>query len=294
MQVLIQVLISGILVGGLYGVISCGLSLSFGISKIANFAHADFITVGMYLTVVTVTALGSWGLLVVPLMAVAVGALGILMYVVFLRRQHIAARTEDEAHLPQVVITAAISTFIQSLLLSIFTSTDRSIDTVLGGSWNLAGISVPRPQLIAFLVATTAFLILDFVVVRTEFGRGLRAIVDDGEAAVAVGVDRGRMLSISMGIGVALAGLAGGLLATYQTVNPTAGFGYLPLAFVVVILGGIGSIRGAFLAGILVGLVQQLSANYINLDSQNIAVWVLFLVVLLLKPNGLFGQRVVV
>lgn len=294
MQVLIQVLISGILVGGLYGVISSGLSLSFGISKIANFAHADFVTIGMYLTVVTVTALGSWGLLFIPLIAMVVGALGILMYVVFLRRQHVAARTEEEAHLPQVVITAAVSTFIQSLLLSIFTSTDRSINTLLSGSWSVAGISVPRSQLVSFLVATAAFIILDFVVVRTEFGRGLRAIVDDGEAAVAVGVDPGRMLSISMGLGLALAALAGGLLSTYQTVNPTAGFGYLPLAFVVVILGGLGSIRGAFLAGILIGLVQQLSAKYINLDSQNIAVWILFLIVLLLRPNGLFGQRVVV
>lgn len=294
MSVLISVLISGVLVGGLYGIISSGLSLSFGISKIANFAQGDFTTVGMYLMVVTVTALGSWGLILIPLIASAVALMGILVYILLLRRQHIAARTEEEAHLPQIVITAAVSTFIQSLLLSIFTSTDRSVNTILDGAWNIGGVSIPKPQLVSFLVALAAFAVLDYVVTRTEFGRGLRAIVDDNEAAVAAGVNPGRMLAISMGIGVGLAALAGALLTTYQTVNPTAGFGYLPIAFVIVILGGLGSIRGAFLAGILVGLVQQLSANYINLDSQNIAVWILFLVVLLIKPNGLFGQKVVV
>lgn len=292
MIVLAQVLISGILVGGLYGIISSGLSLSFGISKVANFAHADYITVGMYVTVLVVGAAGSVGIALIPVVAIVVGLLGTLIYVLLLRRQHLAAKTEDEAHLPQVVITAAISTLIQAVLLSIFTSTDRSISTVLDGTWNLGGLTFPKPQVVAFLTSLAAFVILELVVTRTEFGRGLRAIVDDGEAAELVGVNPGRTMAISIGIGVGLAGLAGGLLATYQTVNPTAGFNYLPIAFVTVILGGLGSIRGAFIAGLVVGVVQQASATFIGLDAQNIAVWLLFLVALLVRPNGLFGRQV--
>lgn len=292
MQVFIQVLASGILVGGLYGIISSGLSLSFGISKIANFAHADYITVGMYLTVILVAAAGSMGLVLVPVVAVGVGLIGLVVYVLLLRRQHLSAKTEDEAHLPQVVITAAVSTLIQSSLLSMFGSTDRSVSTVLSGTWNVGGISFSKPQVVAFLTSLVAFVVLDVVVTRTEFGRGLRAIVDDSEAAQLAGVNSGRALAISLAIGTALAGLAGGLLATYQTVNPTVGFSYLPLAFVIVILGGLGSIRGAFLAGLIVGVVQQASGTYISLDAQNIAVWILFLVVLLVRPNGLFGRQV--
>ncbi|CAN5125050.1 branched-chain amino acid ABC transporter permease [soil metagenome] len=292
MQVLIQVLVSGILVGGLYGVISSGLSLTFGISKIANFAHGDFVTVGMYLAVVSVGLLGSWGLLLLPIIAVAVGALGVIMYVTLLRRTHVSAATEDEAHLPQIVITAAVSTLIQSVLLTVFTSADRSTSSVLDGNWRLGGISFSKSQTVAFLVSAAAFVALDIVVRRTEFGRGLRAVVDDGDAASMVGVNRGRMLALSVGIGLALAGLAGGLLATYQTVNPGTGFGFLPIAFVVIVLGGLGSIRGAFLAGIIVGILQQAAGTYIALDAQNVAVWILFLIVLLVRPTGLFGKRV--
>ncbi|GAB3616648.1 branched-chain amino acid ABC transporter permease [Okibacterium endophyticum] len=293
MESLIQVLVSGVLVGGLYGVISSGLSLSFGISKIANFAHADFVTVGMYLCIVAVGALGSLGLVLVPLIAAAVGLIGTVVYVLLLRRQHISAANEDEAHLPQIVITAGVGIFIQSLLLSIFSSQDRSIHTILDGAWSVGGVAISKAQTVAFVVAVIAFVVLDLVVRRTEFGRGLRAIVDDGDAAALVGVNRGRMLSLSIGIGVALAGLAGGLLASYQVVNPTSGFDYLALAFVVIILGGLGSIRGAFVAGILVGLIQQATGTYVALEAQNIVIWVIFILVLLVRPNGLFGRRVV-
>ncbi|HWH98001.1 MAG TPA: branched-chain amino acid ABC transporter permease [Pseudolysinimonas sp.] len=293
METLIQVLVSGLLVGGLYGIISSGLSLSFGISKIANFAHADFVTIGMYATLVAVGFIGSWGLLLIPLVGVGVGLLGLLVYVLFLRKSHITAANEDEAHLPQIVITAGVGIFIQSLLLSLFGSTDQRASTILDGSWQVLGISISKAQLVAFAVALAAFIVIDVAVNRTEFGRGLRAIVDDGEAAAMVGVNRGRMLSISMGIGIALAGLAGGLLASYQTVNPTSGFNYLAIAFVIIILGGLGSIRGAFIAGVVVGVVQQATGTYVALDMQNVAIWVMFLLVLLIRPNGLFGKRVV-
>ncbi|MFC5502463.1 branched-chain amino acid ABC transporter permease [Lysinimonas soli] len=292
MTTLVQVLVSGVLVGGLYGIISSGLSLSFGISKIANFAHADFVTIGMYSVVVLVGAFGSLGLLFLPLVVLAVGGLGVLMYLLLLRRSHVTAMNEDEAHLPQIVVTAGVGIFIQSLLLSLFSSNDRSISTILDGSWNLAGVSVSKAQAVAFVVSLAAFAVIAIVVNRTEFGRALRSIVDDGEAAAAVGVNRAKMVAISIGIGIGLAGLAGGLLATYQTVNPTSGFNYLAMAFVVIILGGLGSIRGAFIAGIVVGVVQQATGTYVALDLQNVAIWVLFLVVLLVRPNGLFGKRV--
>jgi len=292
MDVLIQVLLSGILVGGLYGAISSGLSLSFGISKIANFAHGDFVTIGMYLMVVAVGFAGSFGLLLLPVIAIIVGLIGTLFYIALLRRTHVSAATEDEAHLPQIVITAALSTLIQSVLLAIFGSSDRSVSTVLDGSWHVLGLSLSKPQVVAFAVSLVAFIVLDLIVNRTEAGRALRAIVDDGEAASAVGVNQPRMLAISAGVGVALAGLAGGLLATYQTVNPVTGFSYLPIAFVVIVLGGLGSIRGAFIAGLVVGVLQQLAATYINLQAENIAVWVLFLIILLVRPNGLFGRKV--
>jgi branched-chain amino acid transport system permease protein len=292
MSTFLQVLVSGVLVGGLYGVISSGLSLSFGITRIVNFAHADFVTIGMYLSLVAVGGLGSLGLFLTPVFGLAIGLLGVLVYLLLLRRTAVNATTEDEAHLPQIVITAAVGIFVQSLLLALFTSTDRSVSTALDGAWRVAGLSLSKAQVVAFVVAAVAFAVLDVVVNRTEFGRGLRAVVDDADAAAMVGVNRRRVFSISSGIGVGLAGLAGGLLATYQTVNPTTGFGYLALAFVTVVLGGLGSIRGAFVAGVVIGVVQQATATYVALDLQNQAVWIGFLVVLLVRPMGLFGKRV--
>jgi branched-chain amino acid transport system permease protein len=212
--------------------------------------------------------------------------------VLLLRRSHLRAANDDEAHLPQVVITAGLGILIQSILLTLFGSNDRSISTVLDGSLQFSGIAVSKAQLVAFLVSVVAFAVIEIVVNRTEFGRALRAIVDDGEQAAAVGVNRSVMVAASMGIGVGLAGLAGALLATYQTVTPTSGFGYLAMAFVVIILGGLGSIRGAFIAGLVVGIVQQATGTYVALDLQNVAIWVLFLVVLLVRPNGLFGKGV--
>lgn len=292
MATLIQVIISGILVGGLYGIISSGLSLSFGISKIANFAHADFMTIGMFGTLLLIQGIGSWGLLAAPVVAAVVGILGMLVYLVLLRRSDLRAVNEDEAHLPQVVITAGVGILIQSLLLVFFGSNDRSVSTALDGSFQLGGISVSKAQLVAFLVSLLAFVVIDLVVNRSEFGRALRAIVDDGEAASSVGVNRSRMVAASMGLGVGLAGLAGTLLATYQTITPTAGFNYLAMAFVVIILGGLGSIRGAFVAGMIVGVTQQATGTYVALDLQNVAIWILFLGVLLVRPHGLFGRGI--
>lgn len=292
MTTLVHVVVAGVLVGGLYGLISSGLSLSFGITRLVNFAHGDFVTIGMYLFVATVASQGAIGLLLAPVFAIAIGALGMLFYALFLGRAVVAAVSEEEAHTPQIVITAAASVFIQSGLLAVFTSTARSAGGVLDQSIDLGGIVMPVPQLVAFAVALAVFAFFDAVVNHTEFGRALRAVVDDADAAALVGVSRRTVYALSFGIGAAMAGLAGVLLSTYEPVTPQTGADYLAIAFVTVVLGGLGSIRGAFIAGLIIGTVQQAAATYVALDLQNEFLWATFIVLLLLRPSGLFGRPV--
>jgi len=292
MLTFLQVLVAGLLTGSLYGLLSSGLSLSFGVTRIVNFAHGDFVTVGMYTTVLAVTAFGSFGLLLLPVVALIVGALGMGMFVLLLSRTAVSGASELEIHIPQIVITAAASVFIQSLLLFLLSSRERTAKTPLAGSLRLGEVSLPYAQLAAFVVGSLVFVILDRLVRKSEFGRALRAVVDDGDAAAIVGINSNRIFAASFLVGTAMAGLVGGLLVTYQPVTPTTGANYLALAFVTVILGGLGSIRGSFIAGIIIGVVQQVTATYVALDLKNEAVWLAFIVILLVRPQGLFGKKV--
>jgi branched-chain amino acid transport system permease protein len=293
METFVQVLLSGVLVGGLYGLLSAGLSLSFGITRVVNFAHGEFVTVGMYAGVLLSVLLGALMLPVLVVAAAVAGLLGAGIYRMLISRTSHGTVREEEAHMPQIVLTIGLSVVLQGALLAGFSAKSRSASGVLAGNLQVVGVIIPVAQLVAFGVAIVVFAILQVLVGRTDFGRALRAIVDDRDAASAVGIDHRRMFAWSFGIGTALACLAGGLLATYLPVTPLSGSGYLAIAFATVVLGGLGSITGAFLGGLLVGVIQLASATYLAVDLQNVVVWIAFIVILLVRPSGLLGRRVV-
>ena len=291
MDQFLQVVVSGVLTGSLYGLLSSGLSLSFGITRVVNFAHGDIVTVGMFLAVASASALGVWFIPLALLGAIVVGGIGVLVFVSVLQRTAQYASSENEAHLSQIAVTVGLSSVLQGALLLAFGPSSRSMGSRFGATWHIGSVYMPSAQVVAFVVSVVIFGVLHWAVNGTDFGRALRAVVDDRDAAAMSGVNANRMFALTFGIGVALACVAGILLATYIPSSPLTGTQYLAIAFVTVVLGGLGSVTGAFLGGIVVGVIQQASANYIAIDMQNIVLWIAFVVILMARPSGIFGLR---
>lgn len=291
-EVFLQVLVSGVLIGGVYGLFSCGLSLVFGVTRIVNFAHGDFVTVGMYGAIVGV-AIGMNPLLsLLPVGAILFG-LGLAVYVFALRpsiKRRRLGQAEEFDHL-QLVITLGVSLVIENGLQLIFSPNAQAISGFLEHSFDVYGIYINETQLVAFALAVVVFGLLYAAMTRTPFGKAIQATVDDDRAATLVGINTNGVFAVTFAVGAALAGIAGAILATYYPVIPTTGEGLLAIAFAVVVLGGLGSVAGTFLAGVIVGMIQQLTATYVSMDLQNVGIFVAFILFLMFMPQGLAGTR---
>jgi branched-chain amino acid transport system permease protein len=292
MQTALQAILTGVFLGGLYGLISCGLSLTFGVTRVTNFAHGDFVTLGMYGAFVGQSALGLHPLLSLPFVAAAAFGLGVALHGLLISRTvKQKVFRPDDTHISQIVVTFALGLLIQNVLLLIFSPNSRSVTGVFEGVLRVGGLFVNRAQLFAFVLALVVFAVLYLFLKLTSFGRAMTATVDDADMAAMVGIDPGRIYAVSLGIGVALAAVAGTILVTYYPATPTAGAAFVAIAFITVVLGGMGNVLGAFLAGPLIGVAQQLTATYAGLDLQNVGLFAVFLLVLLLRPSGLLGRQ---
>jgi branched-chain amino acid transport system permease protein len=291
---LIQALVAGILIGGLYGLFSSGLSLIFGVTKVVNFAHGDFVTLGMYGAIIAMSVFSLDPLFSLIPVALIMFALGSVLYWLVIRRT-LTQKTvrPDDAHHSQMIITLSLSILIQNTLMVVFSPASRSVNSLLEGTWNLGGIYVNKAQFVSFLIAVLCFGLLYYLVTYTSIGKSVTATVDDSSMATMVGINTNKIYSICFSIGIALAANAGVILVTYYPATPVTGSTFIIIAFVTVVLGGLGNIVGAFLAGLILGVVQQLTATYVAIDLQNLGIFVVFILILLLRPQGLFGKKVV-
>ncbi len=292
MTVFLQVIVTGLLLGGLYGLFSSGLTLVFGITRVVNFAHGDFVTLGMYAAAVfSVDAHRSPLWMLVPV-AIGMLMLGALLYRLLLDRTiSRPGLPAEDAQTSQMVLTLAVSILIANGLLVKYGPASKSARPTLESTYHVGGVVIPEARLVAFLLACLAFGLLYLLLDRSRFGRGVRATVDDREMAMMVGIATRRTYTWTFGIGVMLAGITGVVFATFYPVTPATGQSFLITAFVTVVLGGLGSVNGAFIAGLIVGIIQQVTATYLALDLQNVGIFALFVAVLLLRPQGLFARR---
>lgn len=285
-MVLAQLLVSGLLLGGVYALISVGLTLIFGVLRVINFAHGEFLMVGMYITYWLFTLYGVdpyVSLFVVP---VVLFALGMVVYAVIVRR------TIGAPSVVQTFATAGLSIALQNLALMLWNGDFRSIQAPLASSTvTLAGVTVSLPRLVAFLVAMSLAGALYAFLQYTYTGKAIRATALDRNVAQLMGVNIHRIYLLTFALGIALVGVAGPLLMPIYYVNPTVGLHFVIIAFVVVVLGGLGSLGGAVLGGLLIGLVETLSGYYIGTSWQQALYFLIFLLVLILRPSGLFGIR---
>jgi branched-chain amino acid transport system permease protein len=285
MAVLLQSVLSGMLIGGVYALIGIGLTLIFGVMRVINFAQGDLVMVGMYCTFWVFVLLG-----IDPFLSVVVTMPALFLLGALLQRTLIN-RVLDALPQNQILLTIGIGLVLSNVAMLVFTSDYRILSTSYSSSSvGLGGIRLSTPLLYCFLITAAITAVLYWFLVKTDVGHAIRATAQDRDAAQLMGVNVRHMGVLAFGLGAALAGAAGALVAPTYYIYPQVGGAFTLKAFVVVVLGGMGSIIGATLGGVLIGVAESVSGTYIGSGWKDLCVYVIFLLVLLLKPSGLLGK----
>ena len=281
-----QAVVSGLLIGALYGLVAVGLTLIFGVMDIVNFAHGNFVMVAMYAAFFSWELLRLDPLLALPIAALTVAALGALTYLAAIR--HVLRGPT----LAQIIVTFGLLVLLQGAAQALFSANQRAVVHPLADSFKLqvAGVVAGGPQLVAALGAVLCTGAVWWVVNRTEVGSAIAAVAQDADAARLMGINPDRIHILAWAIAGASVGIAGALLMNFFSVDPVAGGNFGLIAFVAVSLGGFGSLPGALVAGLALGVVQDLVGLYLPSYSAA-AVFALYLVIVLVRPQGLFGTR---
>src|SRR5229473_4304994 len=284
-MILLQVIVVGLLIGAVYALFSAGLTLIWGMMNVINFAHGEFVMVGMYVAFVVVTWLHGGPLSFVASAAILLFLLGLVVYLGLIR--HIMRGP---------MIAQILSTFGLALLLRysafwLFSANFKTLpDNTIPGTLDIGGILLGLPQLVAGAVALGLTILMHLVLTRSAIGSRLLAVAEDREAAMLMGIRPDRMQALAWGLSAAGAGIVGALIATFYYISPGVGEVFALTAFVVVAFGGFGSVPGAMIAGLLIGLIQSLSAYYFGPIYKDVVVYALFVLILWVRPQGLMGK----
>lgn len=280
-------LIGGLGLGSVYAIIALGYSMVYGIAKMLNFAHGDVIMVGAF---VAYFALSSFGLPTIVALILSVVACTVLGIVV----EKLAYKPLRGASSLSVLITAiGVSYFLQNAAMLMWGTDTKIFPTILEGTLTIGELSIPYLTLLTILSCIVIMVVLTMFINKTKTGRAMRACSEDKGAASLMGINVNQIISITFAIGSGLAAIAAVLLcATYPSVYPTLGSMPGIRAFTAAVLGGIGSIPGAFLGGLLLGVIENLARAYISTQLSDAIVFMVLIVILLIKPTGLLGKKV--
>jgi branched-chain amino acid transport system permease protein len=283
---LIQTLVSGLLMGFIFSLIAVGLNLIFGVMDIVNFAHGDFLMLSMYTAFWLYTLWGVDPLFSLPVCIVFLFVIGWATY------QLIIKRVLKAPMLAQIFSTFGLMVFLRNAALLAWTSDYRAVkETLVSGRIGIGGVFIPIPQLVASVGAIITFSLIYWFMQRTETGMALMATAEDAEAASLMGINSDRMYALAWGLGAACVGVAGALLSTFYYIFPEVGYLFGLLAYIIVALGGFGSITGAFIAGIIIGLVEVLFGFLVAPAFKYVFVYLIYLIVVIARPQGLLGAR---
>lgn len=286
-MVLVEIIIRGILLGSFYGLIGMGLSIVFGVMRLVNLSHGMFLMIGSYF------ALSFSNLFGIPptLTLIIIGP--ILFLIGFIYQKGLLNKLVPRGMNEPLIATFAIALIIENLLTLAYSVDARSLSSqIAGGALSILGLSLSKILLLNFSVAVIIMIVMHFFLTRTHLGRAMRATSDNRETAIMMGVDTSRIYGYSMAIGCVLAGVAGVFLGMTYTFYPFSGTQYLIIGFGAVIIGGLGSIKGTYLGGIVIGLSQVLGSAFFGSDYQMFLCYFIIFVLLIFKPSGFFGREV--
>jgi branched-chain amino acid transport system permease protein len=281
---LVQQLVNGVLIGCVYSLIAIGLTLIWGVMNIVNFAHGDFLMLSMFVSFWLYTLYGLDPLFAIPLCTALLFVLGLLIY------RYAVSRVMKGPMLAQLVVTFGVSIFLANTAVLLWTPDFRLIDKpLLSGTWMVGGVPVSIPKLVASAGSVAVSLGLLLFLKRTRTGKAILATEMNRDSALLMGINTDRVNALSFAIGSALVGIAGAFLSMYYYIYPQVGGTFGTISFAIVALGGFGSIPGAFIAGILVGLVQTLGGYWLDPAYKYAVVFLLYLLTVWIRPQGLLG-----
>jgi len=283
---ILQALVNGLLMGGVYALIAIGLTLIFGVLDVINFAHGEFVMLGMYFSYFLFTLLG-----IDPYLSIVIVSPLLFLLGVFTQKFLIEKVMGARLHI-QILLTLGLMLFLQNLALFIWTPDYRSVQ--LGYSrivYNLQGLMVSFPRLVACLVALTIAAILYIFLKKTDIGMAIRACSVEKEGAALVGINVQRIYLFAFGIGIVCAGVAGSTLLPFFYVSPTVGSIFVLTAFVIVVLGGMGNFAGALLGGFIIGVAESVGEVFLPGSLKQVVSFTIFILILFFKPMGLMGGR---
>ncbi|WP_424236877.1 branched-chain amino acid ABC transporter permease [Bhargavaea ginsengi] len=285
-MLIIQSMIDGILMGGIYGLVAIGLTLIFGVMKVINFAQGAFLMLGMYVSYWAFTLMG-----INPYLSIFLSAAVLFVVGAFVQKT-VLSRMMDAPEHNQLLVTLGIMLIIENLALIMWSPNFRSVE--LGGitqTLRIGEIGINTPKLIAFGFAIGLTVLLFWFLRNTLTGKAIRATSIDRQGASLVGINTSRINYIAFGIGAALAGVAGSLITPFFYTSPDVGATFILKGFVVVVLGGLGNFIGALVGGLIIGVSEALGGVFLPGSLKELMTYLIFILVLLVKPNGLFGGK---
>lgn len=303
MQLFLQQLVNGLTLGSVYALIALGYTLIYGVLQLLNFAHGDVYMIGAFIGFFVMIGLGGPAAPIVPvwLMIVAMfaaamlgsGVLGVLI------EQFAYRPLRNSPRIAPLISALGVSLFLQNAVLLLFGPRIRSYDTTayipVGSGISIGGVRIDPMRLLVMILSVVLMVALVRVVNRTRFGRGMRAVAFDREAAVMMGIDVNRVVALTFFFASALAGAAGVMVGlVFFNVSNYMGFLAGLKGFTAAVVGGIGSVGGAMLGGLLIGLLESFAAGYLSANFANVISFVALIAVMLIKPRGLLGRAAIV
>jgi branched-chain amino acid transport system permease protein len=278
--------INGILMGGIYTLVASGLTLIYGVLHIINFAHGSFLMVAMFGVFYLVTKLGVDPYLSLIVTMPSMFVMGYVLYKYFIGK---LSYGKDENIL---LITLGLSIVIENLALMFFSGDSQTISMSYSDKmFEVGPLLIGLPKVISFVAAMVMCALLGIFITRTDTGRAIRAVAKERMGARLVGIDVDKVFAISFGLGMATLGAAASLLMPIFYVSPTTGHVFVMVAFTVVVLGGMGSFLGAVVGGLIVGLTESFGGLYLGESLGQIGISLIFILILLFRPSGLFGDK---
>ncbi len=285
-HILLQAIVSGLLMGGVYALVAVSLNLIFGVMKIINFAHGVFMMLGMYFTYWVSVFLG-----IHPYVSLLI-SMSALFAIGFLIQYGLINRVIEAPEHNQLLLTLGIALFFENLALFLWSPNFRMVKvTTLAGAIHAGHLMFSTPRMVAFGAALCMTVFLYLFLKKTDCGKAIRAISQDREGAHVIGIHMKIIYSVAFGIGSACVAAAGTMITPFFYITPSVGLVFVITAFVIVVLGGLGSFWGAFFGALIVGIAESLGEVLLSGSLKQVPIYSIFILTLLLRPKGLFGKK---